>query len=260
MGVDDEIHELTGRIREGESKELSIYGDMARLYHYLFGKEYDYSGQADAGTERAPENVGKIIDGGCGTGGLTKLLAERYPEAKVEGIDLNSRMLEVAKEENNRENIEYRHGNLLEFKGSVDIFTVFGTLNHFKKEELKRILEKIFESLTPGGVLAFDFKSPETEKHQDGYINHWSTETEDFEVENPVMTVYEDGQAYYSFSFCFKEKETGKEFYTGELMEIELYTKEEILEMLEDTGFNQESIEFKDEGDQRGIFVAKKKN
>ncbi|MFB6116716.1 MAG: trans-aconitate 2-methyltransferase [Candidatus Nanosalina sp.] len=258
MGVDDEIRDVVERIENGESRELSIYGDMARLYHYLFGKEYDYSGQADAATGRAPEKVGKIVDGGCGTGGLTKLLAERYPEAEVTGVDLNSPMLDVAGDENSRENIEYRQENLLDLEENADIYTVFGTVNHFREDEIKTLFQNIFDSLSSGGVLTFDFKSPESEKHQDGYVNHWSTETEEFEVENPVMTVYDDGQAYYSFSFCFREKETQKEFYTGELMEIELYTREEIREMLKDAGFSEEEIEFRDEGAQRGVFVAKK--
>lgn len=259
MGVDDEIREAVERIENGESRELSIYGDMARLYHYLFGEEYDYSGQADAATRKAPENVRRIVDGGCGTGGLTKLLAERYPEAEVTGVDLNSPMLDVAKEENSRENIEYRQENLLNFEENADIYAVFGTVNHFNEDEITEVFQNIFDSLNSGGVLAFDFKSPESEKHQDGYVNHWSTETDDFEVENPVMTVYDNGQAYYSFSFCFRERETGEEFYTGELMEIELYTREEILNMLTDVGFKQENIEFRDEGAQRGVFVAKKK-
>lgn len=258
MGVDDEIRDAVDRIEKGESRELKIYGDMARLYHFLFGTEYDYSGQADAATEKAPEKVRKIVDGGCGTGGLTVLLAERYPDAEVLGIDLNSTMLEVARDENSSENLKYREEDLLNFKGSADIYTVFGTVNHFDEDEVKGLFRKIFDSLNLGGVVAFDFKSPESEKHQDGYINYWSTETDDFKVENPVMTVYDDGQAYYSFSFCFTEKETGKEFYTGELMEIELYTKEDILNMLTDVGFKQENIEFREEGDQSGIFVARK--
>ena len=41
-------------------------------------------------------------------------------------------------------------------------------------------------------------------------------------------------------------------------MEIELYTKEDILNMLTDVGFKQENIEFREEGDQSGIFVARK--
>ena len=149
--------------------------------------------------------------------------------------------------------------NLLELDESCDIFTVFGTVNHFKKEELSQLFQKIFDSLSDGGVLAFDFKSPESEKHQDGYVNYWSTETDEFEVDDFVMTVYKDGQAYYSFSFCFTEKETGKDFYNGELMEIGLYTKEEITDMLVKAGFSEKGIEFRDEGAQRGNFVAKKK-
>ena len=259
MGVDAEISKTIQRIENGESRELSIYGNLAGLYHHLFGEEYDYSEQADAATEKAPEDVEKIIDGGCGTGGLTRILGERFPEADVFGVDLNSAMLEVAEEENNRENISYTEKDLLRVDGSFDIYTVFGTINHFKEKEVQELFQNIFESLNQGGVLAFDFKSPESEKHQDGYINYWSKETDKFKIENPVMTVYKDSQPYYSFSFCFKEKDTGKEFYTGELMEIELYTKEELLELLVDAGFSGEDIEFREEGDQSGVFVAKKK-
>ncbi len=44
-----------------------------------------------------PQNL-KILELGCGTGGLTKKLCARYPQARIIGLDYSSRMLSVCQE------------------------------------------------------------------------------------------------------------------------------------------------------------------
>lgn len=41
-----------------------------------------------------------ILDAGCGTGNLIKLLAERFPKATIYGLDFSSEMLDVAQKKN----------------------------------------------------------------------------------------------------------------------------------------------------------------
>jgi SAM-dependent methyltransferase len=257
MDYDEEIRKAISRIKEGEGKEMSVYQDLASIYHFLYGKTYDYEGQADIAEENAPENVSRIVDGGCGTGGLTEILAERFPDAEITGVDLNENMLEIAMQRTDGENVEFLKKNILDVEGDVEVFTFFGTTPHLGKDELQELFYKINDLLSRDGVLVFDFKSPEVKKHEDGHSSTWSRETENFKVRNPITTVYEHGTPHYVFSFEFTDKETGEEFYAGDIMEIDLYREEELEEMLEESGFQE--MEVLDEGDQSGIFVVKKK-
>lgn len=256
MDYESRIENIVGRIRNGESRELKVYGDLAPVYHFLYGKEYDYTGQADIAEKYAPGEVSRVVDGGCGTGGLTEILGERFADADVIGVDLNDSMLEVAREKTDHENVEFRNMDILDLEEEMGVFTFFGTTPHLEKKDLETLLEKIHESLSEEGILVLDFKSPEVKKHQDGHCSIWSRETEKFKVKNPITTVYEDERPHYVFSFEFTEKESDEKFYAGDIMEIYLYTRDEIREMLQDSGFS--SIEFMDEGDQSGIFVGKK--
>ncbi|MFN7729331.1 MAG: methyltransferase domain-containing protein [Bdellovibrio sp.] len=43
-----------------------------------------------------PSNAPRIIDLGCGTGELTKILHERFPSASTTGIDSSTEMLQKA--------------------------------------------------------------------------------------------------------------------------------------------------------------------
>ena len=257
MDSEKEIQKIIKRIRNGESKEMEVYQDLAGIYHFLYGNTYDYDGQADRAEENAPERVSKVIDGGCGTGGLTEILGERFPEAEVLGVDLNESMLDIGRENIGLENVGFREMNILDLEEEADIFTFFGTTPHLEKEELRELFRKIQETLSEDGVFVFDFKSPNVKKHEDGHCSIWSRETENYKVKNPITTVYQEGEPYYVFSFKFADKNSGEEFYAGDIMRIYLYTEEAIRKMLESSGFSD--IELLDEGDQSGIFVAGKK-
>ncbi|MFB6242362.1 MAG: trans-aconitate 2-methyltransferase [Candidatus Nanosalina sp.] len=256
MEIDPVLDSAVERIEKGESQDLSIYGDLAPVYHFLYGNEYDYEGQADLVEDAAPDHVERICDGGCGSGGLTDILAERYPEAEVLGVDLNSEMLEVARDvTENLQNMDFRSADLLEVEGEFDIYTIFGTTSHFPPEELQELFNRIHENLIENGVLVFDYKSPESKKHEDGHLSEWSRESENYVIESPAVTIYQDGQPHYVFSFNFREKETGEDHYTGQIMQIDLYTPEDLAEMLEEAGFSEIEVE-EEVLDQSGVVKA----
>lgn len=257
MSLEDEVESAVGKIKNGDSKNSSIYGDLAPVYHYLYGDTYDYRGQADIVEDFAPEEVSRVCDGGCGTGGLTKILSKKFPKAEIVGVDLNEEMLKYAKKlMDDNENVRFRQENLMDIESKFDIYTIFGTTSHFSEEDLQQLFQRINQNLTSDGVLVFDYKSPDSKKHENGHISTWERDTENYEIENPIMTVYREGQPYYAFSFQFRDKETGEEFFAGEIMEITLYRSEELREMLQNAGFNQVEVK---EGvlDQSGVIIAR---
>lgn len=95
------------------TETLRLYARISRLYATgRWARTPDYDSIADGYdatwpqamiahnrdlVARLPDSIRSAIDLGCGTGALTSLIADRFPEATVEGVDLSPRMLALAK-------------------------------------------------------------------------------------------------------------------------------------------------------------------
>ena len=60
-----------------------------------------------------------VVDLGCGPGNLTRLLARRWPNAAVTGVDSSPAMVERARAEGG--GVEWRLGDVREWEGSADV-------------------------------------------------------------------------------------------------------------------------------------------
>ena len=74
----------------------------------------DLMGRLDPENARWPGHV--IYDLGCGAGNITRLLAERFPEAPVVGIDSSDEMLDKARSQNAGRHVSFAKGDLAHFK------------------------------------------------------------------------------------------------------------------------------------------------
>jgi demethylmenaquinone methyltransferase/2-methoxy-6-polyprenyl-1,4-benzoquinol methylase len=123
----------------------------------------------DAGWKRAlvaalPDLQAPVcIDLACGTGDVAFLLAGRYPEGDVTGLDLSAPMLAIARERNRFTNVRFERGDLcgLPFPdASADVVT--GSYALRNAPDLRKALAEVHRVLSPGGVAAFlDFSNPE---------------------------------------------------------------------------------------------------
>lgn len=92
---------------------------------------------------------------GCGTGNLTKVLAERIgTQGKVIAIDPDIERLKIARENYSASNIEYIEADDKTFpEGQYDL--VFAnTVLHWIHDK-KSLFEKVYKNLKPGGQFAF---------------------------------------------------------------------------------------------------------
>jgi len=104
------------------------------------------------------------VDLACGTGDVAFLLAERYPDGVVIGVDLSGPMLAIAQGRNRFPIVRFERGDLcaLPFPdGSVDVVT--GSYALRNAPDLRESLAEVHRVLKPGGVAAFlDFSNPES--------------------------------------------------------------------------------------------------
>ena len=111
--------------------------------------------------EFLPNRVGKCLDIGCGQGELSALLAKR--SEKVVAVDLSSRMIERATEDNSLPNIEYICGNILEMTfadKSLDVIITTATAHHLAFEWLLTFAK---QKLKNGGIfIVLDLVKAET--------------------------------------------------------------------------------------------------
>ena len=101
------------------------------------------------------EKGATILDLGCGTGYLTKVLSERVgPEGKVVAVDPDGERLKIAREEYSAQNIEYIQADDKTFpQGQYDL--IFSNIVIHWISDKEALLQQVYQNLHPGGRFAF---------------------------------------------------------------------------------------------------------
>ncbi len=129
-----------------------------RLNHLLsFGIDHGWRRRATRRVAAAAPAA--ILDLAAGTGDWSLLLARRFPEARITGVDLSSEMLAAARRKAERcgaaDRIRFEEGDaerLAAADGTFDLVTVgFGVRNFTRLEQCLREMHRV---LRTGGTLA----------------------------------------------------------------------------------------------------------
>ncbi|WP_251359133.1 malonyl-ACP O-methyltransferase BioC [Kangiella sp. TOML190] len=102
-----------------------------------------------------------ILDIGCGTGYCSRLLAKRYPEAKVSGIDIAQGMVDFSRAQSSNE--DYICADALSLplaENSQDL--VFSNLTFQWIDKLDLLFKELHRVLKPNGLLLFTSLGPDT--------------------------------------------------------------------------------------------------
>ena len=143
------------------------YSVISRYYE-LLNSEVDYEAFADFLTkiirEKGISEPELVLDLACGTGKLTRLLADRGFD--MTGIDLSSDMLAVARDEEIRESkgILYLCQDMREFElyGTVDACVCcLDSINYLLKTiDIEKCFSLVHNYLVPDGIFIFDVNTP----------------------------------------------------------------------------------------------------
>ncbi len=98
----------------------------------------------------------KAIDLGCGTGELTRVLADALPESDVTGLDTSSQMLNKAAS-HMTSNLRFGQGDLSQLTGNWDLIFSNAAIQWCESHE--KLIPHFFSKLNPGGQLCIQLPS-----------------------------------------------------------------------------------------------------
>ena len=109
-----------------------------------------------------------VLDAGCGSGRLTRVLAERLPRGKVIGVDSSPAMIERARKNlaDLGDRVELRVGDLTQLELERPVDAVFSNATFHWILNHHRLFERLFAALRPGGQL-------EAQCGGEGNVSEW---------------------------------------------------------------------------------------
>ncbi len=135
----------------GAGRLLSHYAD-AGMSQRLYSRIRWWICPFDRVLESVPAS-GRLLDVGCGAGLWLTYLALQRPDLRLEGLEPDSRKLELARTSDVPDPVLH-HGSALDLPaGPYDCITIFDVLYLLPHEEKDAVLRLCHSALAPGGTL-----------------------------------------------------------------------------------------------------------
>jgi trans-aconitate 2-methyltransferase len=169
--------------------------------HEVSGMQWDPGEYLQFGDERGrafvdlvarvpAEDPRRVVDLGCGPGNLTRLLARRWPGARVEGVDSSPEMVERARADGETDRLTFRVGDLRDWWPAepVDVLLSNATLQWVPGH--LDLMETLVAAVRPGGWLAFQVPGNFAERSHTAIADlraapRWRERLEGREIEQP---------------------------------------------------------------------------
>ncbi|MDE6590169.1 MAG: class I SAM-dependent methyltransferase, partial [Oscillospiraceae bacterium] len=151
---------------------MDAYTVLAQGYDRLtadvdYGRWADYAQRHFAKLKRP---VRSVLELGCGTGSLTRLLAERG--YSMTAVDLSLDMLTVAEQKCRGLGVRFLCRDMTRLPAAEQADAVVSGLDSVnyvtRPKALARMFGRVYRALTPGGLFLFDVKTPAALEGADG--------------------------------------------------------------------------------------------
>jgi trans-aconitate 2-methyltransferase len=158
------------------------------------------------------DDVEYAVDLGCGPGNSTVLLAERWPKARIVGVDNSSSMLDRASR--TYPQFKWTKADIAQFQPDATPDLIFANASLQWVQDHARLLQRLGASLRKGGVLAFQVPYLKQQPVAEVYLRlinsdrwrHYPPPDERLTVEDPAF--------YYDvLAGCCKEAEVWETVY-----------------------------------------------
>lgn len=104
-----------------------------------------------------------VYEIGCGNGRDAEEISKHTNN--YHGIDISEKLLALAKEKNPTLDFTVDDVETIEFPNNIDIVFAFASLIHVKKESFSKIMNNLFQSVNPDGLVFISLKySPDYEE------------------------------------------------------------------------------------------------
>jgi trans-aconitate 2-methyltransferase len=95
-----------------------------------------------------------VLDAGCGSGRVTRLILQRLPRGRVIGVDASPSMVALARQALAGESAEVRCQNLLDLSLPERVDAAFSNATFHWIADHERLFRRLHDALHPGGRLA----------------------------------------------------------------------------------------------------------
>lgn len=150
------------KISNGANKKIieNNFSKYARFYD-SYSTIQNFSAQ-ELINQISSNGFKNILDIGCGTGNFTRLLKNKFPQAKITAIDLSKEMLNIAKEKLTGRTIKFLHADGERFKtgNKFDLISSNATFQWF--QGLDKDLKRYQQLLKKAGLILFSTFGPLT--------------------------------------------------------------------------------------------------
>lgn len=241
------------------------YTVLARCYDRLtadvgYEKWADYVERQFRGLKRP---VRSVVELGCGTGSLTKLLAQRGYQ--MTAVDLSPDMLAVADQKCEGLGVLFLcqdMSRLALLEPADAVISCLDSVNYVTRPAaVKRTFQRVYKALNPGGLFLFDVKTPLALEGADGqtYLD------EDDDLFCVWRGEYSPKRRVCGYGLdLFVREEDGSWRRGGEYHEEYAFTMDELDGFLREAGFRNirqygdKTMSAPKEGAQRVFFAARK--
>lgn len=230
-----------------KTENSEIYSVLAHLYDTLM-EDVDYEMWADFIDEVIQTHHPKPVDVlelACGTGAISLCLAE-LNVYQLTATDLSASMVEKGRQKAAEKELDIQFHtmdftNIQSSKKFDIIFSVFDSVNYLHtKKEILQMVHGCQEILKPGGLLIFDFSTPQNSLEAVDYLNNEEGSFGDYRYFR--KSTYDPSQNFHFNEFEIdKMADDGKTIIQSfrELHKQRIYSLKEMLSILEQTSYHQ---------------------